>query len=59
MWMKELFGTDKPVIGMMHLMAMPTDPKYDAEGGIKKIVERARKDFACITRWRNRWSNIL
>ncbi len=25
--MKEVFGTDKPVIGMLHLMALPTDPK--------------------------------
>ena len=38
MWMKDLFGTDKPVIGMMHLMALPTDPKYDPEGGIQKVL---------------------
>ncbi len=48
MWMKGLFGTDKPVIGMMHLMAMPTDPKYDFEGGIKKVVERARADLHAL-----------
>ena len=30
-WTKKLFGTDKPVIGMMHLLAMPTDPKYDPD----------------------------
>ena len=41
MWMKEVFGTDKPVIGMMHLMAMPTDPKYDKAGGIQKVIDRA------------------
>lgn len=48
MWMKELFGTDKPVIGMMHLMALPTDPKYDAEGGIRQVLDRARADLQAI-----------
>ena len=48
MWMKELFGTDKPVLGMMHLMAMPTDPKYDPEGGMQKVIDRARKDLHAL-----------
>ena len=48
MWMKDLFGTDKPVIGMMHLMALPTDPKYDPEGGIQKVLKRARVDLHAI-----------
>ena len=48
MWMKDLFGTDKPVIGMMHLLAMPTDSKYDVSGGMKKIIERARKDLIAL-----------
>ena len=33
MWMKEVFGTDKPVIGVLHMHAMPTDPKYDPVTG--------------------------
>ena len=48
MWMKEVFGTDKPVIGMMHLMAMPTDPKYDKAGGIQKVIDRARADLHAL-----------
>lgn len=48
MWMKEMFGTDKPVIGMLHLMALPTDPKYDREGGVKKVLERARRDLHAL-----------
>ena len=48
MWMKKVFSTDKPVIGMMHLMAMPTDPKYDREGGIQKVIDRARKDLHAL-----------
>ena len=39
MWMKEVFGTDKPVIGMLHLMALPTDPKYDPKGGIQAVID--------------------
>ena len=48
MWMKEVFGTDKPVIGMLHLMAMPTDPKYDEKGGIQAVVDRARADVLAL-----------
>ena len=35
MWTEELFHTGKPVIGMIHLLGMPTDPKYDPDGGIQ------------------------
>ena len=45
MWMKELFGTDKPVIGVLHMHAMPTDPKYDAAKGIQGVIDAARKDL--------------
>ena len=48
MWTKDLFGTDKPVIGMMHLMAMPTDPKYDEEGGLQKVIDRAVHDINAL-----------
>ena len=48
MWVKEVFGTSKPVIGMVHLHAMPTDPKYDAAGGIEKIVEKAKDDILAL-----------
>ena len=48
MWLKDVFGTDKPVIGMVHLHAMPTDPKYDEEGGIEKIVEKAKEDILAL-----------
>lgn len=45
MWMKEVFGTDKPVIGVLHMHAMPTDPKYDPITGIEGVIESARKDL--------------
>ena len=46
--MKEVFGTDKPVIGMLHLMALPTDPKYDEKGGVEAVVKRAREDVLAL-----------
>lgn len=48
MWMKEIFGTDKPVIAVVHMLAMPTDPKYDKQGGIEKVIERARQDVLAL-----------
>ena len=42
MWMKELFKTDKPVIGLVHLHALPTDPKYDPQSGVEGVLEAAR-----------------
>ena len=48
MWTKEMFGTDKPIIGMVHLQPMPTDPKYDEEKGVEYVYECARKDLAAL-----------
>lgn len=48
MWTKELFGTDKPVIGMMHIKALPTDPKWDEAGGMEAVMERARHDLHAL-----------
>ena len=39
MWMKDIFGTDKPIIGVLHMHAFPTDPKYDASTGIQGVLE--------------------
>jgi hypothetical protein len=47
-WTKELFNTEKPIIAMCHLQAMPGDPRYDKAGGMKKVIEAARKDLAAL-----------
>lgn len=44
-WIKETFGTEKPIIAMCHFAALPGDPYYDEKGGMEGIVERARKEF--------------
>lgn len=48
-WIQDTFGTQKPVIAMCHLQALPGDPKYDREGGIEKVIELARKDLLALT----------
>jgi uncharacterized protein len=45
MWLDEVFGVKKPVIAMLHLMALPGDPGFDSTGGMKAIVDRARREL--------------
>lgn len=47
-WLKELFGTDKPIIAMCHLQALPGDPSFDAAGGMASVVELCRKDLIAL-----------
>lgn len=49
-WITELFGVEKPIIGMVHLRALPGTPLYDEEGGIAGIVEAARGDLEALRR---------
>ena len=49
-WMREVFGTDKPVIAMVHLEALPGDPSYDPQKGMEWVVERAREDMLALQR---------
>lgn len=48
MWTKEIFKTDKPIIAMCHLLALPGDPNYDKVGGMKKVIERAKADLLAL-----------
>lgn len=47
-WIKELFGTEKPIIAMCHLQPMPGDPYYDKDGGMPKVVDAAYKEFTAL-----------
>jgi len=44
-WVKEWFGTEKPIIAMCHLRALPGDPMFDRDGGMERVVELARHDL--------------
>ncbi len=45
---KRVFGAGKPVIGMVHLGALPGSPLYDRERGLAELVEAAAKDLAAL-----------
>ena len=45
---RDVFGVDKPVIGMVHLGAMPGAPLYDAGAGPDGLVQAARDDLLAL-----------
>lgn len=40
-WIRDTFGTKKPIVAMCHLQPMPGDPYYDADGGMNKVCDMA------------------
>ena len=47
-WIKEIFGTHKPIIAMCHLQPMPGDPYYDKDGGMNKVMDYAYQEFMAL-----------
>ena len=47
-WTREIFQTNKPIIAMCHLQALPGDPGFDKNGGMKRVIELARKDLHAL-----------
>ena len=47
-WIKEMFGTEKPILAMCHLRALPGDPAYDAVEGLDYVIECARRDLHAL-----------
>lgn len=47
-WLKEVIGTEKAVIAMCHMQAMPGDPGYDETKGMDGIVEKAYSDLIAL-----------
>lgn len=47
-WLKDMFGTDKVAVGLVHLKALPSDPLYDAEGGMDAVYEAALADLEAL-----------
>ncbi len=47
-WIKDLFGTHKPIIAMCHFNALPGDPKYSPEKGLDWVIEKARVDLNAL-----------
>ena len=47
-WLKEVFGTEKPIIGMCHFKALPGDPDFNKTKGIKEVIKAARHDLHAL-----------
>lgn len=47
-WIKEVFGTEKPIIAMCHMQAMPGDPYYDSKKGMKEVLDKCRHDLHAL-----------
>lgn len=47
-WLRQVFGTEKPIVGMVHLPALPGSADYDASSGIELIYERTRADLTAL-----------
>jgi membrane complex biogenesis BtpA family protein len=43
--LERLFGTPKPLVGMLHARAFPGRPRYDRDGGVEAIVRGLRADL--------------
>lgn len=46
MWTKELFGTEKPIIALLHLDSLPGEPGY--AGSLDTVMEHAAADLAAL-----------
>ncbi len=47
-WIREVFHTEKPIMAMCHLQALPGDPYYDRAGGMKDVLQKARHDLLAL-----------
>lgn len=47
-WLKELFGTEKPILAMLHLAALPGDPLYQRQGSMQDVLNKAKKDLYAL-----------
>lgn len=47
-WLKEVIGTEKAVIAMCHLRALPGDPGFDTKKGMNWVIDRAHDDLMAL-----------
>ncbi|HDO1316708.1 BtpA/SgcQ family protein [Aeromonas veronii] len=47
-WLKDVIGTEKAVIAMCHLRALPGDPGFDAAKGMNWVIDRAYDDLTAL-----------
>lgn len=47
-WLEDLFPGRKPVIGMVHIRALPGTACHHGEQGLNEVVARARRDYESL-----------
>ncbi len=47
-WVKEIFNTEKPIIGMVHFPPLPGSPLYDDSKGMDYILDRVKSDLKAL-----------
>lgn len=47
-WLNDVFTAPKPIIAMLHLEALPGDPGYNSQAGIRAVVDRAREELDAL-----------
>ena len=45
---KELFGTSKPIIALLHIRELPGDPGYPKSGDLEQVVQSARQELCAL-----------
>jgi len=44
-FLKDLFGTTKPIVAMAHLLPLPGSPGYDRDRGVQGIIDAVARDI--------------
>ena len=47
-WLKEVIGTEKAIIAMCHMQAMPGDPGYDGQKGMDWVIKKMYDDLIAL-----------
>jgi uncharacterized protein len=47
-WLSDVFGTEKVAVGVVHFLALPSDPLYDEVGGMEKVYQSALNDVRAL-----------
>jgi membrane complex biogenesis BtpA family protein len=47
-WLDDTFQVDKPIIGMLHLSALPGDPAFDSRAGMSAVVASAHRELDAL-----------
>ena len=47
-FMASMFGTEKPVVGMLHLQPLPGDPLYYPGGNVSRVIDAAKLDLEAL-----------